>query len=101
MRLDWMNSETRTNCRRDQTGGASEGGPGWIPLGGSSLPAPSGRPPPGSRKTCHYRYGPPPFSGQKKVSGCQADTSTRPDCVLGRSRAEHASLPASLSVVVG
>src|SRR3954452_20335851 len=89
MHLDWMNSETRTNCRRDQTGGASEGGPGWIPLGGSSLPASSGRPPPGSRKTCHYRYGPPPFSGEEKgisvSSGLSVDVwGVRFFCVGGR-----------------
>ena len=39
--------------RRDKSGDLHDGGPGWIPLGGSSrLLRPNGRPPPESRKYC-------------------------------------------------
>src|SRR3712207_605060 len=48
-------------------GARLEGVPVWIPPGEPSV-RPSGRSPPGSRKNCHYRYGPPPFSGFARVA---------------------------------
>src|SRR3954451_22357874 len=40
------------------------GWPGLDSARSSSLTRPSGRSPPGSRKNCDYRCGPPPFSGE-------------------------------------
>src|SRR5947207_13307721 len=53
------------------------GGPGPASVSGcpgldsakrSSHIRPSGRSPPGSRKNCHSRLGPPPFSGVRRVA---------------------------------
>ena len=58
----------RLNCsRRDQSRRPSRGVPGWIPLSGPAS-RPSGRSPPGSRKYCHSTFGPPPFSGPRRVA---------------------------------
>src|SRR5690606_37523252 len=79
-----------------RSGMPSDGGPGWIPQGGFQPIRPSGRSPPGSRKNCHYRYGPPPFSGGARVPKAQ-DEQQSPD---GRRGAGYAS-PVSPSADVG
>src|SRR3954469_5052299 len=56
------------------------GWPGLDSARSSSLTRPSGRSPPGSRKNCDYRCGPPPFSGGAILAA--APTELRPAVLL-------------------
>src|SRR3954466_14710203 len=49
------------------------GWPGLDSARSSSLTRPSGRSPPGSRKNCDYRCGPPPFSGEAILASAPTD----------------------------
>ena len=71
--LTGKNRSTLYDAGGTTTGRWNDGVPDWIPLSGSSQPRSSGRAPPGSRKNCDYRYGPPPLSGPGNVPSARTD----------------------------